>query len=313
MPLCTASMGAFEQWRQNMSRLLHFSLVLLLATYSVASGLLQIATCELSENYQAGIDHLHQQFNPIAGLLAMLLCSALFRRAQYWVQFERVLIAATTFLAAGMIVLASLDEGQIFPPASSAWQTVLRSLRDPSLTTGSYFLFVLGNWFIATAWVSGRLLASLCIDADAAAFAKATALFKSWFCAIVAPLLIDAAIVGLLTNSTAILWTATIAALTLPWVAAICRLSKPAQIGRMVCFSLISMPLALPFAFALEAPITLIFLASMHMAFGVIAASLINKSPHDTTNCFSSHLDASSSRQKGSNAGEDYDQSVCAK
>lgn len=262
-----------------MLRLLHFSLLLLIAVYTVSSGLLQIATCEISDHYQAGIDALHRRFNPIAGLLAMLLCSAVFRRALYWVQFERVLIGATTFLAAGMIILASLDEGQIFPPASSAWQSVLRSLRHPSLTVGSYFLFVLGNWFIATALVTGRLLASVCIDADAAALAKATELFKSWLCAIVAPLLIDVAIVGFWANYVASLWTvATIAALALPWIAAVCRLSRPAQIARTVFFSLISMPLALPFAFAMGMPITVIFLASMHMAFGVIAASLTH--PH---------------------------------
>lgn len=129
----------------NLAANLHLVLLALCVVYASVSATVWFASCELSDRYQLGIDRLHLIFNPAWGWLGMFVVSLCFWRA--WairqLMYSLWALAASCCFAFILLQIGSSRSHQ-FGPTGDVYETVIRSILQPSLSNGSVGLLICG-------------------------------------------------------------------------------------------------------------------------------------------------------------------------
>ena len=131
--------------RKNLHANLHLFLLALCITHASLSAAVWIASCELSDDYQIGMDRMHFMFNPIWGWLGMFVVSLCFWRV--WA-IRQLTLSLWGLIAISCVVFVLLQSGSSqsnqFRPASDIYATVTRSVLQPSLSNDSVALIFFG-------------------------------------------------------------------------------------------------------------------------------------------------------------------------
>ena len=176
----------------NLAANLQLVLLALCVVYASVSATVWFASCELSDHYQLGIDRLHLIFNPAWGWLGMFVVSLCFWRA--WairqLMYSLWALAASCCFAFILLQIGSSRSHQ-FGPTGDVYETIIRSILQPSLSNGSISLLFFGvtvivNCALVMSWLG--LLATgqsqtawLRAKIFALAFVLPTAIFFGYF------------------------------------------------------------------------------------------------------------------------------------
>lgn len=170
---------------------LHAFLLLNWVIYSGVGALVWLATCRLSDSYLMGIELVHRNLDPTWGLIAMhvlALCFWLLLRAE-WVIRQLLLgvwgLLGFCWFAFVVLRLNSSPEHR-FAPASDVLSTVLRSIAEPNVSTGSFLLLIVGSVVLANCLTVLHWLRLLEIDQAQLAWRRARILGLAFL----APLLV---------------------------------------------------------------------------------------------------------------------------
>lgn len=131
--------------KENSNANLHLYLMLLCVAYASLSATVWIATCELSDAYQIGMDRVHLMLHPIWGWLGMFVVSLCFWRTWAIRQLMFSLWGLIACCCFGFIFLRSgSSPSHHFGPAGAVYSTLIRSILQPSLSNDSICLLVIG-------------------------------------------------------------------------------------------------------------------------------------------------------------------------
>ena len=131
--------------RKNLHANLHLFLMALCIAHASLSATVWIASCELSDDYQIGMDRIHFMFNPIWGWLGMFVVSLCFWRVWAIQQLTLSLWGLIAINCAAFVLLQSgSSHSNHFRPASDVYATVTRSILQPSLSNDSFALLFFG-------------------------------------------------------------------------------------------------------------------------------------------------------------------------